>query len=86
MDMEPRPVGAEAEPEDEADKAHNGKEAQEGGADDLGDPGGEAVVDPLHVVPGRVVALHGLPVQALDVVDGYVLVAAHFGVCCSLMR
>lgn len=84
LDKEPGPVGAEAEPRDEGDEAHDGEEGQEDRADDFGDLGGEAVLDALHVVTGRVVALHGLwvLVWAHNVVNRYVVVVAvHFSVC-----
>lgn len=57
VDVEPGPVGAEAEPENESDEADDEEKAQEDGAYHLGDPGGEAFFDPVGVVSGRVVAL-----------------------------
>lgn len=80
MDKKPGPMGAEAEPEDERDEPNNGEEAQEDGADYLRDPCGEAVLDPMDVVTGGVMAFHGLRVRVRtrDVVNGYVVVAVHF--------
>lgn len=60
MDVEPGPVRAEAEPEDESDQAKNEKKRQENGPYELGDAGGEGFMDPVGVVPDlAVVALDG---------------------------
>jgi len=81
VDVKPGPVGPETEPEDEGDEAHNEKEAQEGGADHLGDPRCEAFVDSMDVVANRVVPVqfHGFRVRTTDVVNRYVVVVVHFG-------
>lgn len=59
MDVEPGAVRTQAEPENEGDEPHDEEQAQEDGADHLGDPGGEVFPDPVDVVAGRVVPLHG---------------------------
>jgi len=81
--VKPGPVGPETEPEDEGDEAHNEKEAQEGGADHLGDSRCEAFVDPMDVVADGVVPVqfHGFRIRTMDVVNGYVVVVAHCGLC-----
>lgn len=76
MDIESGSVRAEAEPEDEGDEANDEEEAQENAADNLGDSGGEAVVDPMHVVPGGMVPLNGFWVRTRYMLNGYVGIAA----------
>lgn len=55
VDVEPRPMGPQAEPQDEAYDPQDQQKAEEDRAYELRDPGSQAILDHVDIVPGRVV-------------------------------
>lgn len=76
MDMKSWTVWTKAKPQYKTNHTNNEEESQENGAYYLGDPGGEAFLDPVGVVAGSVVALNGSGVPGIA--DGYSGLRVHF--------